>query len=339
LSHVRSTYPGRPSIPARCVAEIDASAERPATRRAGVDLAAIVGAERHDPRTVDVFIGSEAVAQGRLTKSDLRRHRSIFRNVYTPKPHSPSLRERTTGAWLWSHRRAVVAGVAASALHGAQWVDACAPIELIAPNARRHPGLVVRNETLAADEISHVARLPVTTPARTAYDLARHLPRGQAIARLDALMRATPFSFEDVLLLGKRHPRARGLRRLRMALPYVDGGAASPKETWLRLLLIDAGLPPPTTQIPVIDGYRPVAFLDMGWEEFKVAAEYDGDQHRSDRYQYVKDIRRLEMVDELGWQVVRVVAEDRPVDVINRVSAALRRRGYCRDRRQRNRTG
>jgi hypothetical protein len=281
----------------------------------------------------DVFIGSEAVVRGRLTRSDLRRHRAVFRDVYVPKLHQPSLQDRTVGAWLWSHRRAVVAGVAASALHGAQWVDADVPIELIAPNARRHPGLVVRNETLADDETTHVGRLPVTTPARTAYDLGRYLPRGQAIARLDALMHATPFSVEDVLLLAKRHPGARGLRRLRVALPHVDGGAASPKETWLRLLLIDAGLPVPTTQIPVLDGYRPVAFLDMGWEEFKVAAEYDGDQHRSDRRQYVKDIRRHEMVDELGWQVVRVVAEDRPVDVINRVSAALRRRGYRRDRR------
>jgi hypothetical protein len=281
----------------------------------------------------DVFIGSEAVAQGRLRKSDLRRHRAIFRDVYTPKLHQPSLRDRTAGAWLWSHRRAVVAGIAASALHGAQWVDADVPIELIAPNARPHPGLVVRNETLADDEITHVARLPVTTPARTAYDLGRYLPRAQAIARIDALMHATPFSVEDVLLLAKRHSGARRLRRLRVALPYIDGGAASPKETWLRLLLIDAGLPVPITQIPVINGYRPVAFLDMGWEEFKVAAEYDGDQHRSDRRQYVKDIRRHEAVDDLGWQVVRVVAEDRPVDVIDRVSNALRRRGYRRDRR------
>ena len=281
----------------------------------------------------NVFVGSEAVAQGRLTKSDLRRHRNIFRDVYTPELHVLSLRDRTTGAWLWSHRRAVVAGVAAAALHGAQWVDADVPIELIAPNARPQPGLVVRNETLAADEISYVARLPVTTPARTAYDLGRYQLRGQAITRMDALMHATPYSVEDVLLLAKRHPGGRGLRRLRRALPYVDGGAASPKETWLRLLLIDAGLPAPTTQIPVLDGYRPVAFLDMGWEEFKVAAEYDGDQHRSDRRRYVKDIRRWEMVDELGWQVVRVVAEDRPVDVINRVYAALRRRGYRRDRR------
>lgn len=192
---------------------------------------------------------------------------------------------------------------------------------------------MVRDEALADDEITRVSRLPVTTVARTAYDLGRHLPRGESVARLDALMRVTPFSVEDVLLLAKRYPGARGLRQLRAALSLVDGGAASPKETWLRLLLIDAGLPAPTTQIPVLHGYRPVAFLDMGWEQFKVAAEYDGDQHRTDRRQYVKDIRRHELVNDCGWNVVRVVSEDRPHDVIDRVYTALVRRGYRRDRR------
>lgn len=281
-----------------------------------------------------VFVGSEAVAHGMATKNDLRRrHRAIFRDVYVSRYHEPSLHDRAAGAWLWSGQRAIIASVAASALHGAQWVDAGVPIELISPSSRPQRGLVVRNETLAEDEVTEVVRLPVTTVARTAYDLGRHLPRRQAIARLDALMSATPFSVEDALLLAKRYPGARGLRRLRTALPLVDGGAASPKETWLRLLLIDAGLPAPTTQIPVLDGYRPIAFLDMGWEEFKVAAEYDGDQHRSDRSQYVKDIRRHEAVDGCGWIVVRVVSEDRPHDVVTRVCNALTRRGYRRIRR------
>jgi hypothetical protein len=313
--------------------EIDASAGTPPKYRSSVDLEAAVGGDRHHAAMGEVFIGSEFVVHGGLTKSDLRRHRAIFRDVYVPKLGEPSLRDRTVGGWLWSRRRAIIAGVAASALHGAQWVDADVRIELIAPNARAQPGLVVRNETLADDEITKVQRLPVTTPERTAYDLGRHQPRGQAVARLDALMRATPFSLEDVLLLTKRYPGSRGLRQLRAALPLIDGGAASPRETWLRLLLIDAGLPAPTTQIPVLDGHRPVAFLDMGWEEFKVAAEYDGDQHRSDRRQYVKDIRRHEAVDDLGWYVVRVVSEDRPRDVIDRIYNALGRRGYRRDRR------
>jgi hypothetical protein len=276
-----------------------------------------------------VVLGSEAVAQGRLTEHELRRwHRAIFRDVYVPIRHTVTLRDRIEGAWLRSGRRGVIAGIAASALHGAAWVDDDIPIEMIWSNTRPPHGIVARDESLGDDELTRVAGLPVTTPARTAYDLGRQLPREQAIARLDALMHATPFSIEDVLLLAKRYAGARGVRRLRAALPLVDGGAASPKETWLRLVLIDAGLPTPTTQIPVLDGYWPVAWVDMGWAEYKVAAEYDGDHHRTDRRVYRKDQRRLRKLEALGWIVIRVIAEDTRDDVVQRARAALLARGW-----------
>jgi len=60
---------------------------------------------------------------------------------------------------------------------------------------------------------------------------------------------------------------------------------------------------------------------------FNIAAEYDGDQHRSDRGQYVKDMRRLAMLERKGWIVIRVIAEDDPADVVTRVSNALSSRG------------
>ena len=277
-----------------------------------------------------VLIGSEAVARGVVTRHELRRwYRPIYPGVYAEQRQQLSLRHRTEGAWLWSRRRAIVAGVAASALHGARWVDADIPIELIWSSTRAPRGIVARKQLLADDETTRVAGLPVTTSARTAYDLGRYLPRGQAVARLDALMRATPFSTEDVLRLAERYPAARGIRPLRSVLHLVDGGASSPKETWLRLLLIDAGLPTPTTEIPVVDGYRALAMLDMGWPELGVAVEYDGDQHRSDRRQYVKDQWRLRKLTELGWIVVRVIAEDKPDDVIERVRRALLAQGLA----------
>jgi Protein of unknown function (DUF559) len=223
-----------------------------------------------------------------------------------------------------------LAGLTAAALHGSSWIDDDEPIELIWRNPNSPAGVLTRNHRVDGDEVTHVARLPVTTAARTAYDLGRQLPRGQAVARLDALMRATPFSVEDVLLLAKRYPGARGLRRLRAALPLVDGGAASPKETWLRLLIIDAGLPAPTTQIPVHERWRLVGVLDMGWEKYKVAVEYDGDQHRTSRCQYVRDQQRLRKLEAMGWIIIRVIAEDAPADVARRVRDALTRRG-CLD--------
>ena len=108
-------------------------------------------------------------------------------------------------------------------------------------------------------------------------------------------------------------------------LSLVDPGSESPRETWLRLLLIDAGLPRPTTQIKVADdGW--VARLDMGWTDLKVAVEYDGGQHHTDRRQYLRDIRRMERLHRLGWIVIRVVAEDHPDDVVRRVCQALESR-------------
>jgi hypothetical protein len=145
---------------------------------------------------------------------------------------------------------------------------------------------------------------------------------------MDALMREAPFCIEDVNALMRRYGPVRGVRQLRGLLPLVDAGGASPRESGLRLLLIDADFAVPETQIPVLDeGGAPVAFLDMGWRQLQLAVEYDGDQHRTDRAQYVRDLRRMPMVEKRGWEVIRVVMEDRPAAVIARVREAYNRRG------------
>ena len=276
----------------------------------------------------EVFIGSEAVAAGRVTRHELKRwYATVYRGVYAPKNTQLSFRERAIAAWLASGRRGVIAGVAASALHGAVWVDPAHPIELVGVKCRPQPGLVPRADRVAEDEITRKSGLPVTSRVRTAFDMGRHLDRTEALARLDALMWNQPFAVEEVEKLGQRYRRAPGLRRLNELLPLIDGGAASPRESRMRLWLHDAGLPRPETQIPVLQGSYPVAFLDMGWPEFMVAVEYDGDHHRKDRRQYVKDIARLRMLEALGWIVIRVIAEDKAKDVIARVEAALVSRG------------
>jgi hypothetical protein len=267
----------------------------------------------------EVFLGREAMGDG-LPRHELRRwYRPLFRGVYVPKWAAPNLADRTLGAWLTTDRAGVIAGVAASALHGAAWVDDTEPIEVLVNDRRRQPGLVVRMDRVADDEITAVADLPVTTLARTAFDLGRYQKRSAAIARLDALMRATPFSADEVLMLLQRYGPVRGVRQLRELLTLVDPGAASPRESWLRLLLIDNGFPIPETQIPVLDGAVPFAFLDMGWRHIQLAVEYDGDQHRTDRPQYVKDTRRHPKIAKRGWDVVRVIAEDRESEILGRV--------------------
>ena len=277
----------------------------------------------------DVFIGSERLAQGALTRGQLRwNYEAIFPDVYLPKAATPSLCQRIVGAWLWSGRNYVVAGRAAAALHGALWVDAATPIELIGCRGRLPSGIVVRNERIDPGEITLVDGVPATCPVRTALDLARQLPRDLAVQHLDALARATAVRADDALSLAGRYPRARGLRRAEVALGLMDGGAQSPKETWLRLVLIDAGFPRPRTQIRVSDGVS-TAFLDMGWDEPKIGVDYDGGQHQSDRTRYVHDIGRNEMVRREGWLDLHVVAEHSKRFIVRRAAEAFARRCYA----------
>lgn len=269
------------------------------------------------------FIGSEALAAGLVRKHQLRSgYQAIFPDVYVPNAMAPTLAQRTRAAWLWSGRRAVIAGAAAAAIHGAKWIDDDEPIELVWSNSRPPAGIRTRRDRLGDGEVRRVQRLPVTTPVRTAFDVGR-LTRGErGIARLDALGNATAFDPEAVLELARRHVGSPGIPRLRAALELHDRGAQSPRETWLRLLLIRGGYPKPRTQIPVLDDYgRARYYLDMGWEDAMVAVEYDGEHHR-ERTVFGNDILRAEFIAERHWKRVRVIAGQRPAEILDRVARA-----------------
>lgn len=269
----------------------------------------------------DVFIGSEAVASGHLRKHELRtRYRVVFPDVYVAKDVALTLHQRAKAAWLWSHREGVIAGSTAAALHGAKWVDENAPVEIMWANARQPPGIRTSDSSLKPYEIARYGRMAVTTVPRTAFDIGRCAGLDRAVANLDALGNATRFRAEEVRDLAERHRGARRIRQLRTALDLHDPGAESPRETWLRLLLIRADFPRPRTQIPVLrtDGWSKY-YLDMGWEDVMLAVEYDGEHHRTDPIRYAYDIKRAEELAELGWKVVRVVKSDFEHDIVRRV--------------------
>jgi hypothetical protein len=275
-----------------------------------------------------VIRGSEAIGRGEVTPGQLRwKYRVIFPDIYQPLIAEPTLYTRTVGAWLWSRERGVVTGRAAAALHGARWIDEDTPIELIHTHTRPPAGIITRDERFLYNDTVEINDMSVASIPRAALDLGRFLQRHDAVRHLDALAAATGLRAEHVMPRAADFKGARGIRRFREAIELMDGGAQSPKETWLRLLLIDSGLPRPKTQIPVHDddGYS-FAYLDMGWPELKIAVEYDGDHHRTDRRQYVKDIKRLDRIQRRGWIVIRVIAEDQPYQILRRVRDAFHHR-------------
>lgn len=274
------------------------------------------------------FLGSEALNSRVLSPYALRsRFTALYPDVYLPSGTEPTAVTRARAAWLWSHRQGVLAGRSAAALHGAKWVDGRLPAQLLWANRHRPAGVETWSDSVPDDEVVIAAGMRTTTPARTALDIACRYPFGPAVAAIDALARATRLDMTDVERLARNYPGRRGIRKARGVIPLVDAGAESPRETWLRLLFIRAGFPRPTTQIPVHDEYGfLVAMLDMGWEDLKIGADYDGLHHWTDRNRFTSDIHRSENVTELGWLHIRVTGDDTEGEILRRFRAAFARR-------------
>jgi hypothetical protein len=284
-------------------------------------------------RPSQLVVATEVLGSGQLTRRDLsRRYRKLYRNVYVPNGVELTAVDRAYAAWLWSGRTATLVGHSAAALLGSRWIPVDAPVEVAHSRRVAPSGIKVRSDELRADEVRTIDGIACTTAARTAYDLGRRLPLENAVIRIDALLNATAATRRSVHDICQCHAGARGVRRLRTALDLVDAGAESPQETRLRLLLVQSGLPRPATQIPVTNQWgRVVRRIDMGWQEWMVGAEYDGEQHFTNPDDYSKDIVRLEFLAAKGWAIVRVSAKQlrhQRAAVVARVRLALRQRGF-----------
>jgi very-short-patch-repair endonuclease len=179
--------------------------------------------------------------------------------------------------------------------------------------AIRMRGVVGHECPLDPDELTHVDGIPVTTVVRTWLDLADRMTVAELVATGDHIIHhELPLATREELaraVAGRRSRR--GIRSLRSALDLLDDLAESPRESLLRVLLIEAGLPRPKTQHEIFDGQgRFVARVDLAYPEQRIAIEYEGDHHRTDKNQWRKDIVRVRRLHALGWTVLRVTLAD-----------------------------
>jgi hypothetical protein len=108
----------------------------------------------------------------------------------------------------------------------------------------------------------------------------------------------------------RHHARRPGIRRLRQAFDAVRYGPLSPQETRLRLLLMGAGLPEPELNYRVRRDGRAIAMVDLAYPDRRIAIEYLGDIHRTDQKAFREDIARRERLNESGWDVIFLTADD-----------------------------
>ncbi len=171
----------------------------------------------------------------------------------------------------------------------------------------------------------------LTTHPRTALDLGRYLPRLHGVAAIDAFLHRGLVNLAD---LSERAAALHGRRNaalLRAVLDIGDAGAQTPGESWTRVRLVDAGLPRPRTQVPVVLLGRELFWLDMGYEEYLVAVEFDGEEHHSTQVDREHDHQRRNKIERIGWDVIVVrkgdVLRDDP-RFPGTTAEALLRRGW-----------
>ncbi|WP_367147104.1 DUF559 domain-containing protein [Microbacterium proteolyticum] len=146
---------------------------------------------------------------------------------------------------------------------------------------------------------------------RTWAELAELLDVGPLTAISDRLLacRDPLATRADLERMHRRFLGGRGSRRRRLAVDFADDRAESPRESELRVLLIQAGLPVPESNVEIFDGHRFVARVDLLYRGARLVIEYDGDYHRDPR-QWSRDQSRRAELESLGYRVSVVTARD-----------------------------
>ncbi len=241
--------------------------------------------------------------------------RRVLTDVYVRADQADSLELRARAASLVLSPHAVLVDRTAAWL----WdVDAMRPGEsasvpplevfVLSSHARIRRGEARGGERdLRAEDIVTIEGMRVTTPLRTALDLACRLPRYEALATLDAFARAHGLTEQQLRLeLARRYRRRRGVIQARELVQLVTPLSESTGESFTRLAIHDEGLPAPVPQLWVYDGQVALWRLDLAYERFKVCVEYDGEEFHSSDEDKEHDRRRRTWLREHGWWVIVV---------------------------------
>jgi hypothetical protein len=203
---------------------------------------------------------------------------------------------------------AVLSHASAAALWGLM-PPARLPEVTVPRSSRSTPRLRRHCSFLAPDEVAMQKAIPVTSVARTLFDMAVQTRPWE----FERLVREAEFlKLPQVPSLGElyaRHPRRRGARLVRRTLEGLselrDGTTRSSLEDRFLRFVRRAGLPLPETNILLRFGE--VAYeADCLWRDAGVIVELDGHRAHGTRAAFEKDRERDRRMQVAGWQVIRV---------------------------------
>jgi hypothetical protein len=231
----------------------------------------------------------------------------VWYGVYAAQ--QPNLLGRLAALDIFMGQPAVACMGTAAALHGFDTENATA-LHVLDPGVRMRPtvGLMVHQRTGA--RLQPVSGRLATAPAWTAVEVARQLQRPRALATLDAALRSTRCTRNEIERAVAEQRARRGIISVRKLLPFADGRAESAMESEARLVMIDHGLPLPELQYPIHGRRGELWRVDFAWPEVYVAAEYESVDWHVGREEMLRDKTRWGKIQELGWTIIPIVVHD-----------------------------
>jgi hypothetical protein len=217
-------------------------------------------------------------------------------------------------------------------------------LHVTAPSPTRAPGgrgIAGHQSRLSQPDVVSLRGLRVVSPAVAWCQITETLGIDDAVAMGDCVVTGSPFQNMLPLATLDELAEASGARsggwghRVReAALPLIREGPLSRPESFLRLLLVRAGLPEPQLNAMCFtDAGEQIDMPDLAWMEYKTVAQYEGDHHRA-QAQFRRDIRRDERFVDHDWTVVKATADDlfgRPRELVERFARRLRANGWRGD--------
>lgn len=254
-------------------------------------------------------------------------HRGVYR-----LPHTAGLPLATeTAALLACGERAVLSHHSAATLWGLR-VGVARPVHVTIPGNRGCPApegvRIHRSVTLAGADVRLHDGLPCTSPARTILDVAATLTDRDVEQMVDDGLFVqrilTVAQLRDTITRAGRHPGRARLTRVAANHTRTQRTDSPPEERLLQLLRA-AGLPEPSTQVPILD-YR----LDFFWAELRLAVEVDAYGTHGSPSRFEGDRRRdARLLTEKGITVIRLTRaaiEERPGEALALIARAIGRR-------------
>lgn len=258
--------------------------------------------------------------------------RTVLHGVYVAAfaPDSTTLRARAAVLVMPAH--AVVCDRSAAWLHGLDVLDFSeldiAPdLEVVSRGGKdrsQRAGVFGGKRDLLLSEVAMVEGIQVTTPLRTACDIACLRGRYRAIATIDAFRRRYGLTEHDFLRILPRFAKRRGVVQLRELIPLSTDQAESQPESWVRLMIHDEWLPMPTAQVGVDVPNWGRARIENAYEHLRIAVEYDGEEFHTRAEDQAADEARRSALRAAGWVVIVVRKGDLAGPSLDRWIAELR---------------